>query len=104
MGVILLGRVHKYGLADDRDSVCSLVGVVLIARPQFIFGSPSHAAVPDLANALDEAIIPATTTTGQRLGAVGYAVSEHLVVSVLVIILTLAQSCDDRRFRWHRSL
>ncbi|KAI0919827.1 hypothetical protein AcV5_001792 [Taiwanofungus camphoratus] len=58
-------------------SVCSLIGVVLIARPTFLFGSASRDLVPELDLAHDSTSgnmgTVVTVTPAQRLGAVGTA-------------------------------
>ncbi|KAL6310220.1 hypothetical protein BKA93DRAFT_754933 [Sparassis latifolia] len=65
-GAIILKEEFKCSQAVA--SLCSLVGVVLIARPQFLFGSASVDTVPDVTEGIAGAVI--TATPAQRLGAV----------------------------------
>lgn len=64
----------------------SLLGVVLIARPQFLFGRPSHFAGvnPVVERAQTGLDVSEKGTPAERLGAVGYgAVTIALYVALL---------------------
>ncbi len=57
-------------------SVCSLIGVVLIARPEFIFGAASHEVdipiIDGTGHIAEDANIAMEVTPAQRVTAVGY--------------------------------
>lgn len=53
------------------SQVCSLGGVVLIARPAFLFGSAAH----DISVGIGEGMVGLPEVTpAQRLGAVGWVI------------------------------
>ena len=60
----------------DMSEVCSLCGVILIARPEFLFGRAAHdSLVVDVAD--DGVSAVAIVTPAQRLSAVGYVVTSQ---------------------------
>ncbi|KAL0948222.1 hypothetical protein HGRIS_010826 [Hohenbuehelia grisea] len=67
-GSLLLGE--KFHRREVFAGLFSLFGVVLIARPEFIFGSASHSSMPGGNGHLDGS---ESATPAQRLGAVGVA-------------------------------
>jgi len=79
-GYFLLGEGYTRGQAVA--AFISLIGVVLIARPEFLFGSLHPTLQPSIADGIDgtldspgiPAVIPSERgTPAQRLGAVGVA-------------------------------
>ncbi|KAJ3481759.1 hypothetical protein NLI96_g7437 [Meripilus lineatus] len=67
------GIVSQGDVFVQRSSRGSLVGVVLIARPEFLFGHAAH-VTPSVADIADNAAIShVAVTPAQRLGAVGVA-------------------------------
>ncbi|EPQ53269.1 DUF6-domain-containing protein [Gloeophyllum trabeum ATCC 11539] len=71
-GAVLLKE--KFTLKEALAGVCSFIGVVLIARPEFLFGA--EMAAPDSGHVIDGAHViqpSAKGTPAQRLGAVGVA-------------------------------
>jgi hypothetical protein len=59
----------SHTLINVRVSVFSLVGVVLIAHPQALFGTDTAEGIPESISDVGEAVI--STTSSQRLIAVG---------------------------------
>ena len=89
----------------------SLVGVVLIARPQFLFGDPSHSTISGPEYARDDMSMgdsPIRTggpTPAQRLGAVGYGF--HVLVFGFAFtsgFFDIMQDRHDRSAGRNRSL
>ncbi|TFK51526.1 drug/metabolite transporter superfamily [Heliocybe sulcata] len=71
-GAIILKE--KFTLKEALAGACSFFGVVLIARPEFLFGAAS--AAPDVGHVVDAGQVLSPTPKGtpaQRLGAVGVA-------------------------------
>jgi len=64
---------EDFSIGQGVAGLCSLLGVVLIARPEFIFGRAAHDDIFPIDAVPDVTIGIPTVTPAQRLGAVGVA-------------------------------
>ena len=82
--------ISAVSLADDHP-VCALFGVVLIARPAFLFGHVSEMADVPLSDgtgsAIEDVLPVRHVTPAQRLTAVGYVPIYSNVFAILFILV-----------------
>lgn len=79
------------GSPADYYLVCALFGVVLIARPAFLFGHVSELADVPLSDgtgsAIEDVVPVRHVTPTQRLTAVGYVPDRSKVLAILFILV-----------------
>lgn len=64
---------ESFSMSQGVAGVCSFAGVILIARPEFLFGKAAHDMIPPPETVIDIIARAMPVTPSQRLGAVGAA-------------------------------